>query len=317
MNEETGAMFWADRPIAFGLVPKFLEIIPDGALAVSPGGRILSMNTAAESMFGYSRAELVGRPIETLVPTSYSEAHQRHVAGFFASDGVFRPMDASRCVRARRKDGSEFPVSNTLRKIATTRGVIVIAASRDMTEMQRMQDELAETARLDSLTGLLNRKALMESLDLAIARSSRQVTSVAFLYIDLDGFKEMNDSFGHEFGDQLLVEVSTRIGGTTRRGDIAGRLGGDEFGVVLEDLSINDSPDVSARRLTDVLGSSPYCVAGHTVSLGASVGIACYPDDAQDARTLINVADEAMYKAKKLGGGCVSIGGSGPTLNCL
>jgi diguanylate cyclase (GGDEF)-like protein len=154
----------------------------------------------------------------------------------------------------------------------------------------------------DALTGLPNRVAFQQSLAQSVALADRQNASLALLFIDLDGFKNVNDSFGHDVGDQTLVQVSQRLHTCVRASDMAGRLGGDEFVVLLTD---NPSAEQAAHIANKVIAaiSAPYQIPHAQPVLGASIGIAMYPAQARTADQLLIVADAAMYVAKRAGGG--------------
>ncbi len=165
--------------------------------------------------------------------------------------------------------------------------------------------ELEFLARHDPLTGLLNRRALEERLVQALARCRRYERQFAVLFIDLDGFKLVNDRFGHIRGDALLREIADRIRSVTRETDAASRIGGDEFTVVIEDYAEPKSVGIYARRLLTLL-SQEIELDGVLIDSGASIGVACYPKDATDLEDLVRAADRAMYHAKASGGRCVS-----------
>ena len=158
----------------------------------------------------------------------------------------------------------------------------------------RLVDAFAQHALHDSLTGLANRLQFNEILREVVDRSSAAGGSVALLFIDLDGFKAINDSYGHDVGDELLVAVGARLRGCTRSGDTVGRLGGDEFAVLIEHAA---GLERVSCRLQDAF-CEPFAVAGRTLSVGASIGTAIFPDDAQSADELLRVADAAMYAVK-------------------
>lgn len=169
----------------------------------------------------------------------------------------------------------------------------------------RQSRELAVLASLDALTGLMNRRAFGERLDQAIARARRHSRRVGLLYLDLDGFKRINDEHGHAAGDVVLQDVARRIASITRDGDSAGRAGGDEFVVLLEDLREAKSAEIFAERLlARIRGDTGPC-ADPDSEVRASVGVACFPDDGDGTDSLMKAADFAMYRAKSDGGNAV------------
>ena len=172
----------------------------------------------------------------------------------------------------------------------------------DVTEQRASADKIARMARFDQLTGLPNRLCVHESLARALAESEKWGSRAAFMMIDLDRFKAINDTLGHQVGDRLLSRVSERLAQLMEGRDVIGRLGGDEFAVVIRDAADNIAVEAMARRIIETL-SMPYEVEGHTLFIGASIGIATSPRDGKTAETLIRSADLALYRSKDAGGG--------------
>ncbi len=182
----------------------------------------------------------------------------------------------------------------------------------DITQRKKLEEQIAYLAYHDSLTGLANRKRIEEELALALARARRKQTSVAVLFLDLNNFKRVNDTLGHDVGDVLLQLVADRLREATRETDIVARQGGDEFLVLVGDIDAHDEAgqfpvgmshaEAVAGELAERIDRSlaePFAVAGQTVTTGASIGVSIYPQDAQDARTLLKNADVAMYAVKR------------------
>jgi len=167
-------------------------------------------------------------------------------------------------------------------------------------QLERHNCALESLALHDTLTGLPNRRLLMDRLSLAIAHASRHSGTMAVLYLDLDGFKQVNDTFGHDVGDALLCMVAGRLVGTVRKMDTVARMGGDEFVIVLAELS--ESDDV-AKLVSKVIAavSLPYRIQDNSVGISASVGVSIYPTHGQDVETLMKCADLALYEAKHSG----------------
>ena len=172
---------------------------------------------------------------------------------------------------------------------------------RDVTQVAMARERIATLAYRDALTGLDNRTSLFPALEKSVERSRRRATRLAGLFLDLDGFKEVNDAHGHDAGDRLLVEAARRLRAVLRSGDLVARLGGDEFFVVLEDIQDSSPAERVATKLLGAL-AEPYDIgAGKRVTISASIGISVFPDDAGDAATLLQHADAAMYAAKQAG----------------
>jgi diguanylate cyclase (GGDEF)-like protein len=162
----------------------------------------------------------------------------------------------------------------------------------------RLMDEITRQALHDGLTGLTNRLQFTEEQRNAILHARETSGMVTLLYIDLDAFKPVNDTFGHDVGDELLVAVGERLKGSTRATETVARLGGDEFAVLLDSRSAPAEADALAARLGDAF-SQPFAVAGRRLHLGASIGRAVFPSDADGAETLLRAADAAMFAAKR------------------
>jgi len=172
-------------------------------------------------------------------------------------------------------------------------------------ERKRIQLKLTHLAFYDSLTGLPNRSLFKERLDQAILRTVRKSTCGALMLIDLDGFKEINDTFGHDMGDKLLVEVSSRIKSCVRESDSVARLGGDEFTIILEEVTDTHVTGVIADKLINTLGE-PITIDNKLLPVTASVGITIFPEHSSSPVNLLKYADIAMYRAKDAGKNCKS-----------
>ena len=168
-------------------------------------------------------------------------------------------------------------------------------------ERQRLEDQLAYLAQYDHLTGLVNRALFRDRLAQAMSRSTRESKMLAVVFVDLDGFKEVNDKHGHVIGDTLIRSASQRLRGCVRKTDTLARLGGDQFTVICEGIRTNDDAILVCQKVHDALGQ-PFFLEGHQVSIGASIGAALFPQDANDPERLLACADDAMYRAKRAGG---------------
>jgi len=174
--------------------------------------------------------------------------------------------------------------------------------NQDITERHRLEERLAYLASYDTLTGLPNRSLFSDRLAQAMARTNRNTNRLALLLLDLDRFKEVNDTFGHSIGDMLLKLVADRLQQGLREVDTIARLGGDEFTMILENIGDTDAAARVAYKVRDVF-TQPFALHTHQLSITPSIGIALYPDDAQDAELLLRNADIAMYHAKRTGTG--------------
>jgi diguanylate cyclase (GGDEF)-like protein/PAS domain S-box-containing protein len=282
---------------------ELLDWIPDGVVICDVRGRIVFANRPAEKLTGYTRQELTGSPVELLVPARLRSRHRGHRRAYRAGRADDRPMGrADRDFRLRRKDGTELFADIALGSIKVGAGAKTIAVFRDITERRRLESALEHQALHDPLTGLPNRTLFYDRLGQALLGARRERKEVALVMLDLDGFKDVNDAFGHAAGDDLLRQWSARLGSGLRATDTAARIGGDEFAWILPRVAGSPAVERMARRRLRVL-LEPFAIDKRSLEIGVSAGIALYPDDGRDADTLMRHADAAMYQAKRQGGG--------------
>jgi diguanylate cyclase (GGDEF)-like protein/PAS domain S-box-containing protein len=266
-------------------------------------GRIRSMSPAVHKILGYSPEEVHGRFIRDFVHPDDLELVRSVVRR-----AVTRVEDASNVeMRALHRDGSVRVLATTI-SMARAPEHDLIVNLHDITTQQALEDRLRHDASHDSLTGLLNRQAFGDFYESACSRAARHEWSVGLLYIDLDGFKEINDSFGHNVGDAVLVEAGRRMSACTRGEEVVARLGGDEFAVLVESVAHEDDVVALAERILAELGR-PILDLPPEIALGASIGIAVSADPGSsegvtpgsEMTSLLTEADEAMYQAKRNG----------------
>jgi diguanylate cyclase (GGDEF)-like protein/PAS domain S-box-containing protein len=275
-----------------------LESAADGMVVVNAAHEILMVNAQLEKMFGYERAELLGRPVEMLIPSRY-DRHREHGREYFRNPQS-RAMGQTQDLYALRKDGGEFPVEISLNHLATSEGVIAAAAVRDISERKRYEERLEYQATHDGLTGLPNRTLLADRIHHALPHAYRFQRQVAVLFIDLDQFKFINDSLGHDAGDRLLQIVAERLSDCIRANDTVARQGGDEFVVVISDLVRSEDAAKVARQL-QLAVSRPIRIVDNELEISCSIGISIYPKDGEEVQTLLKNADAAMFRAKEQG----------------
>jgi diguanylate cyclase (GGDEF)-like protein/PAS domain S-box-containing protein len=277
-----------------------LDAAPDGVLWVAEDGTITLANPAMVQLSGYAPHELVGQNIALLLPEAARERHGQAVQAFFAQPRA-RAM-GSQDLTLRRRDASLLPVDISLGHWQDAGRHHAIAYIRNLAERRRFEESLRHQATHDNLTGLPNRWLFQLTLRQALARAERRTSRLAVLFLDLDYFKTINDSFGHDTGDKLLQRVAERMRATLRDGDMLCRLGGDEFAILLTEIeSVDDAVQVAQKVLAEV--RTPFVVDAHDIHTGASIGIALAPHDASDPDTLLRYADLAMYQAKHAGRG--------------
>lgn len=277
-----------------------LSSAPDGVLWVDKDGQILLANPAMETLSGYTPQELTGQNVDLFLPMHLRARHAESMRNHFMAPHprAMGLMD----LRLTRRDGQMLPVDISLGHWEDEGTPYSIAYIRDLTERKQFEESLKHQATHDELTGLPNRWLFRLQLDQALARAARTGFHVAVLFVDLDYFKTINDSFGHSAGDTLLVQVSKRLRSVLRECDTLARQGGDEFAVLLADLATPEEAIGVVNKLLASL-SAAYCLKAQDVYSGASIGLAFYPDDATTSETLLRYADMAMYQAKANGRG--------------
>jgi diguanylate cyclase (GGDEF)-like protein/PAS domain S-box-containing protein len=279
---------------------RILDASTDAFVALDASGLVAEWSRQAEAMFGWSAADARGRRLtELVVPARHREASERGVARVLAGH---EPDPVRREVTAVHRTGTEFPVELSVWARGEGPSRRVCGLVRDLSERKRFEGQLAAQALHDRLTGLPNRVLLHDRVEHAVARAGRRGVSVALLVADLDRFKLVNESLGHDGGDRLLVAVAERLCEILRPGDTVARMGGDEFALLCEDVAGAEEAESIAAR---VLGAfeRPFDVKGTDVSLTTSVGVALAPVQGPDTDLLLRDADVAMYRAKKRGRG--------------
>ena len=270
-----------------------LDGVPAAVLVVDRRGVIVYANEELARLTGYPRRRLTGLNVDDLVPNDQRDLHARWRAGWRPER---RPMGRGLEISCRRADGSTFPADVSLAPLTIDGAEFVVASVRDETERRRSEDELLRRALHDPLTGLPNRVLFLDRLTQALARSGREDRRMAVLYLDLDGFKAVNDQWGHAAGDAVLRTVGRRLAAAVRPGDTVARFGGDEFLVLCERLTSGSEARDVAHRLLESIGLPPRVAVGASIS--ASVGIAVPRSASETAAGLVDAADRAMYRAK-------------------
>lgn len=269
----------------------------EGIAIADRSGRMVDVNAAFTRITGYARADVLGRDANLFRANSHGPDVFRAVRRALRRDGEWRGE-----IGSRRQDGAPFSAWLTVSKVREPSGRTshFVALFSDVTVLKRQQELLERGAHFDALTGLPNRLLLSDRLHQATTQSQRSQQSMGVLYMDLDGFKQVNDQFGHDVGDHLLVAVSARMKRTLREVDTLARMGGDEFVAVLADVNgLADCVHLADRLL--VACSEPVEVQGHVLRVTASIGITLYPQDPAEPEQLMRHADQAMYQAKQSG----------------
>ncbi len=271
-----------------------LDNVAEGILTVDEFGRIETCNPAAEQVFGYPAAQVIGRLLGDLVPSLAADPTPVAFGHLLQQQ---RLLGFAHETLGRRRDESSFPIEVAIVEMWRDQQHRFVVSARDITERQQAAAALEHQALHDALTGLPNRTLLHDRLQQQTLQAQREGTSVALLVMDLDRFKEVNDTLGHYYGDLLLRELGQRLQNTLRSVDTVARLGGDEFAVLLPRASAEDAAQTAQRLIVAV--EKAFNVGGHPVEVGASVGIAICPDNGTDPGVLLRRADVAMYVAKR------------------
>jgi diguanylate cyclase (GGDEF)-like protein/PAS domain S-box-containing protein len=279
-----------------------LNSIGDAVVSTNFWGRVTYLNIVAERMTGWSQAQAQGRAVDDvfrLVHVATRDPIPSPTARAIIEDRTVG-LDAD-CMLVRRDD-AELAVETSAAPIHDRLGGVIgaVMVTHDVTVARELSQKLARLALHDSLTDLPNRTLLNDRLDQAMMRARRGGSTVAVLFIDLDRFKHINDSLGHPVGDELLRSVAQRLQACVRSSDTVSRQGGDEFLILLADVVHPHDAAVCAEKITAAL-EAPHRIAGHDLRISASIGIATFPHDADDAETLMRNADFAMYQAKYSG----------------
>lgn len=281
-------------------VDSILSGMNEAIIVTTDDGKIVRINGATSHLLGFDEDELIDTSIDRIVNTDKSRSLEEQAPSRLPKEAILES-----------KFGESIPVSYTCSVVEGEKGVPSrrIYAAQNITERQRAEKRIRYLARIDPLTKIPNRMQLQHLLQRGIARARRAGKSLCLFYIDVDHFKEINDTFGHLAGDTTLETVAERLQSELPSQSIIGRLAGDEFAVIIAGYSPDESGIVATSELAQKLLNrlaDPFFVQGHEVFMTASMGIAYYPKDAPNVIDLIRNADAALYHAKKSGGGVLS-----------
>jgi diguanylate cyclase (GGDEF)-like protein/PAS domain S-box-containing protein len=279
-----------------------LNSIGDAVICTDISGNISFLNLVAERMTGWSCEQADGHPMAEVFPimdaTSRETTPNPMERAVEQDRTVHLPLN---CVLVRR-DGSEIPIEDCVSPIHDREGRATgaVIVFRDVSAARAMTLQMAHSFQHDFLTGLPNRMLLNDRVTQAITLAPRHMKKVAVLFLDLDGFKHINDSLGHPIGDKLLQSIAKRLVACVRSSDTVSRQGGDEFVVLLSEMEQSEDAAITARRMLQTVAEA-HSIDKHDLHVTTSIGVSVYPDDGVDAETLIKNADTAMYQAKENG----------------
>jgi diguanylate cyclase (GGDEF)-like protein/PAS domain S-box-containing protein len=277
-----------------------LENAGEAIVTIDEKGLIETFNDAAEQLFEYQAQEVIGRNISMLMPMPYSKEHDGYLEKYIKG-GKSNIIGKKREEKAMRKDGSIFPISLKVSEMKIENKRYFTGIIEDISEQKAIMDHLKHMAQHDGLTGLYNRDYFQEVLMRTVEQAARtEDIRYAMLYIDLDNFKFINDTMGHDAGDQLLVEVAGLLRKRTRRSDILARFGGDEFTVLLIDVSMDTASNI-AESFRQQMAEYTFMHGGHMVDVACSIGVAAISRQTATSEQVLSEADFACNLAKRNG----------------
>lgn len=274
------------------------ESTTDAIIVADHKGIILQWNSGAESVFHYTKDEALGANLEIIIPEPLMEAHRKGLKRYLDT-AVPKVIGQRVELTGRRKDGSEFPIEMSLGTWKIDHNIFFSSIIRDITERKNTEAKINGLVYRDSLTGLPNRRLFKDHLAAALDQPSGKTQNFSLLYIDLDHFKLINDTYGHSAGDQLLIEVAERFQSIAKKDDTISRLGGDEFIMLLPNT--DDAQAASHAHAILELFKEPFRFQQEELFVTPSIGISRFPADGTDLDTLIKQADVALYSAKNQG----------------
>ena len=282
----------------------------DAIITTNEEGEIETVNHAVEKMFGFKPSELLGKNVSMLMPEPYRDEHQRYIERYRVT-GQGQVINNRTELVGQRQDGSCFPLELALSEMRIDEQRYFVAVGRDITENKRQTAALQHQALHDALTELPNRTLLSDRIRQGILLAQREHHTMGLLVMDLDRFKDINDTLGHQYGDGILQQVSSRIRIALRESDTVARLGGDEFAVLLPNTGLDQAKSIADKLLKAIdqplsiadkllkAIDQPFDVKGQILHVGVSIGITMYPQHGEDEVTLMQRADVAMYVAKR------------------
>jgi diguanylate cyclase (GGDEF)-like protein/PAS domain S-box-containing protein len=291
-----------------------IESAMDAIISIDERHRIVIFNSAAEAMFGHARDQVLGQPISMLVPAQHRAAYDGEIDAFVRSGRSNGSMTRPGQRNALHADGHQFPIEGAISQVTTDGRKTCTMVIRDITArieaqhalelshhaLEQANAQLAGMAHYDALTGLPNRLLLADRMQQALAQMGRRDRGLAVAFLDLDGFKAVNDRYGHAAGDQFLVTMARRFKAVLRDGDTLARVGGNEFVALLVDLDEAADVEPVLQRLLDAV-QQPVELEGAMVSASTSIGVVLSPPEPAEPELLIRHADKAMYQAKQAG----------------
>ena len=279
-------------------VDNIIKNMTGGLVVVSPSGTIQTVNQVTLAMFGYNEDELLGKMAATLLTPEDESLFSSSLINTLEKNGPMKDREITCLTKNGRRFPAHFSGSAMHHEAGSLEGIICVF--NDITELKKAEHTLKKMAHYDALTGVANRNLFFEKLENSIREAQREERIFALLYLDLDKFKAINDSMGHEIGDLVLKTVASRLQEVVRTGDMVARMGGDEFTIILNALHSPADAEILAKKITKTI-AAPVAANGFDCTLGVSIGISLFPKDGSHTEILVNKADYAMYLAKAAG----------------
>lgn len=273
------------------IYPKLINLLLDTVFVVDEHGLIVYVSDACEELLGYTAQEMIGTTIFDYVLPDDLEATRAAAASVTGGEHQINFEN-----RYRHRDGRAVHILWSARWYEQDR--LRIGVARDITALKQAEMHLRFLAHHDPLTGLTNRSLFADRVETALHAADRHNSGLALLFLDLNDFKPINDQFGHEMGDQLLIQVARRLEQCTRDSDTVARMGGDEFTVLLTDIDSHRNLATAIEKIRNTL-AAPFKLGDQSVSVSCSIGTALYPEDGQTASALLSCADGRMYDHKR------------------
>ena len=288
---------WQHLQNRMRLVAQVFESASDGIVVTDVNGVIQFANPAFLQTTGYSVTEVLGVSMRILKSGKHDEHFYQNMWSLLQDTGHWKGE-----IWNKRKNGEIYPEWMVINAVKNDLGQVILysAIARDLSERMQYEEQIKYQAYHDGLTGLANRRLFYEKMHDCILMAKRYQHDVAIMFVDLDGFKSVNDNFGHAIGDLLLQETGKRLQQCVRETDIVARMGGDEFTLILPRIAMNCDAAKVAEQIQQVLNEK-FELNGHTVTISCSIGISVFPDDGDNEEILVKKADDAMYKAKQAG----------------
>jgi len=277
-----------------------MENMRDGVITIDDKGQVDSFNSAAERLFNFTQEQIIGQHIKSLLTIPGYKLYQDYLVAMWEQDESDKIDVVPLELEGLRKDGTTFPMDLLLSEMTLGDRHLVIGNVHDTSRRKQDEERMLYLANFDDLTGLPNRNLFKDRLQHSLERAQRSQQFVALFYLDLDDFKRINDTLGHQVGDELLKAVAGRLNTCVRKSDTVARIGGDEFALVLEGVDDIDSATFTADKIVESMNTS-ITLDRHEIYVTCSIGIVLYPVDTTSTEDMLKDADAAMYRAKGLG----------------